>query len=142
MVELKPILSKRGYYHINLSKDGKVKTLMIHRIVNLHFNPNPLRYNVTDHIDGNKLNNKASNLRWVTYSENRLNPSTAWKNEKPVARFTLDGKYIDEKPSIMSYEKEFGFSNQNINACLKGKTKSAYGYKWMYLDKDGYIENL
>ena len=26
MVELKPMLNKDGYYHISLSKDGKVKT--------------------------------------------------------------------------------------------------------------------
>lgn len=140
MVELKPYLDSKGYYKVDLYKNGKVKRYLVHRLVNLHYNPNPRLLNVTDHINNNRLDNRASNLRWVTYSENSNNPNS--NIVKPVARFTLDGEYIDEKPSIMSYEKEFGFSNQNINACLKGKTKSAYGYKFIYIDKDGYLKNF
>jgi len=140
MIEMKPILCGSGYYQVTLCKDGKKKKFLVHRLVNLHFNPNPRRLNVTDHINNNRLDNRASNLRWVTQYENMNNPNS--NIVKPVARFTLDGKYIDERASIQAYQDEFGFKQQNIVSCCKGKRKSANGFKWMYIDKQGYLENF
>ena len=37
------------------------------------WNPNPEKFRVCDHIDGNSQNNHASNLRWVDYTLNALN---------------------------------------------------------------------
>lgn len=62
-----------GQYHqINLCKNGKCSKIYIHRLVAIHFILNPENKSEVNHIDGNKINNKASNLEWVTSSENSL----------------------------------------------------------------------
>ena len=70
------ILSQRTsgttkYPKVNLYKDGEVKTVCVHRLVATAFLRNQSKKaKEVDHIDGNKKNNKASNLRWVTHSQN------------------------------------------------------------------------
>ncbi|WP_202980718.1 HNH endonuclease [Alteromonas sp. RKMC-009] len=59
-----------GYQAVKLSKDGKKKSFLVHRLIATAFVPNPENKPVVNHIDGNKLNNAASNLEWVTTAEN------------------------------------------------------------------------
>ena len=42
----------------------------VHRLVATYFNPCTRSDLVVDHVDGDTTNNKASNLQWVTSSEN------------------------------------------------------------------------
>lgn len=60
---------RRGYLFVSLCKNGRKENVVIHRIVSLLFIPNPNNMSEVDHIDGNKINNKVSNLRWVTAME-------------------------------------------------------------------------
>ena len=66
---LKP-RSKKGYLNVSLSKNKKRKEFKIHRLVAMSFIPNPENKEQVNHIDGDKSNNKVTNLEWVTQSEN------------------------------------------------------------------------
>ena len=66
-----------GYYQVSLSQaNTKKKVYLVHRLIAMAFIQNPENKPQVDHIDGNKQNNNASNLRWATDYENQHNPNT------------------------------------------------------------------
>lgn len=61
----------KGYHCVSLSIDHHAKGFKIHRLVAEAFiGPAPGPEYQINHKDGNKANNKASNLEWVTPAEN------------------------------------------------------------------------
>lgn len=61
-----------GYKKVTLCQGAKKQSFLVHRLVALCFlGPVPDGMEV-NHIDGNKANNAADNLEYVTPSENRL----------------------------------------------------------------------
>lgn len=65
-------INNSGYLRVSLSQVGEAKYFSVHRLVAIYFVPNddPLEKNTVDHIDGNKQNNNAENLRWLSLSDN------------------------------------------------------------------------
>ena len=61
------------YIQCQLCKDGKHKTFKIHRLVALHYIPNPENKPEVDHINRDIKDNRVDNLRWATRSENTQN---------------------------------------------------------------------
>ena len=67
---LEPCPLPNGYLYLCLSVNNKTERLSIHRLVCSAFHENPENKPCVNHIDGNKTNNYAENLEWVTASEN------------------------------------------------------------------------
>lgn len=60
-----------GRLKVSLSRDGRVATAMIHRLVAMAFlGVPPDGRGLVLHSDGDHLNNRSSNLRWGTYADN------------------------------------------------------------------------
>lgn len=73
----KPFINKaNGYLTVDLYKNNKSQKVPIHRLVAEAFLPNEENKPTVDHIDKNRTNNKLSNLRWATYSEQNSNFGT------------------------------------------------------------------
>lgn len=106
-----------GYSLINLSKNNKCKTLKVHRLVAEAFIPNPDNKPQVNHIDEDKLNNKVSNLEWVTCQENGQH--SAKLTSEQVRGMLFDFSYGLTDTAI---SKIYGVSRSSINLIRNGKT--------------------
>jgi len=128
---------KDGYLKVHFNVNSVDKTRQVHRLVAKHFCPNSENKPQVNHIDGNKTNNNASNLEWVTQKENMKH---AFKNNliKPITRTV---KAINVKTgeitifeSILKAATVLGINKTNITAVCRGRQKTAGGFIWQYAD--------
>lgn len=127
---LKQYTDKRGYKRIELSKNGKGKTYLVHRLVALVFIPNPDDSPMVNHKDENPSNNNVNNLEWCTHEYN-MNYGT--RNERiskslKGEKHPLYGKHHSEES-----KKKMSESSKGKN---KGKDNPASKSILMY-DREG-----
>lgn len=141
------ILQRKNEYYRYLTvvlfgDDEKYHSHYVHRLVAEAFIPNLENKAYIDHIDTDVINNHVSNLRWVTQSENHLNPIT--RNKKIGSKHNLisplrkkvvqlkDGELIATYDYIAQV-KEKGFSNWHVSSCCSGRLRQHKGFQWMFL---------
>jgi hypothetical protein len=121
---LKQNKSTNGYFMIGLWKEKKQSIHLVHRIMYESFHGiKSCRKYVIDHIDNNKLNNKLSNLQYIT---NRENSSKDKKSKTGHSNIYLNsGAYLvrmrinNVKKSIGTFkniEDAINYRNNYINS--------------------------
>lgn len=138
---LKPVKNIKGYLYVNLRKNGKMKSMRVHRIVAQEFIENPLNLPEVNHIDENKENNKIDNLEWCDRKYNvnygtmieRMSKTLTNRNDQSIKidQFTKDGRFIKTWCSSREAERN-GYRHGDIIKCCKGRRYSANGYIWRY----------
>jgi hypothetical protein len=141
---IKPTIKNNGYVQVKLFKNGERKYFNVHRLVAKCFIPNTENKKEVNHKDGNKQNNHASNLEWVTSRENQLHAFKLGLQKAPrgkdsncsipINQYTKDGIFVRQWESINTVKREMGFNSFGIIGCCKmrKKYKTAYGFKWEY----------
>lgn len=124
---LKQTNTTTGYKKVELAKDGKKKSLKVHRLVANAFIPNPMNKPYINHIDGNPINNCVENLEWCTQHENVVHAyETGLKKishitKEKLQRYVENGltfhqimkmEHISVK-RLKSYYKIYGLRNQH-----------------------------
>jgi hypothetical protein len=105
---LKLSTNSDGYCHVKLYKDGISKTYKVHRLVVEAFIEKDDTREYVNHIDGDKLNNKLSNLERCTPSENvqhafdnGLNPTIIDIDKKDFRNLVKAGMYADKMSEVL-----------------------------------------
>lgn len=133
-------LDRYGYPRVNLYEGTKLYTVTVHRLVAKAFVPNPNNLPEVNHIDGDKTNNNADNLEWVTSSQNqkhafKLGLQVGNKGERNgMAKYTeSDVRLVCEMLADGKRNKEIrdetGFSRSFIE-------KIKYGETWTHITKE------
>lgn len=135
---LKPSVAS-GYYKVRLSKNGKVKDFLIHKLVYCLFNNEEYlvdRNYIIDHIDANKLNNNVSNLRKITNSENAiaaLYEQQVNNSAKRVGQYSLDDELLNIFPSTREAAKQLKLDSSTISKVCRGQNKTHGGFIFKYI---------
>ena len=130
-----------GYLALLLNKgDGKPKPASVHRLVAEAFVPNPDNLPEVNHKDECRTNNLPSNLEWCDHAYNQKQGTiseriSASKQKRQIEQLTLDGQHVAYYDSAYDAAKVFGSTKANICCVLMGRTQTAYGYRWRFVDE-------
>lgn len=146
------VIDNNGYVVVSLTNNKKQRKFLVHRLIAIHFIKNNNNLPCINHIDGNKQNNDISNLEWCSYSQNNKHaldnnlrkPPAPWKGKfgtenktsKKVGQYNLNGDLINIYPCVHEVYRKLRFPVTNIAAACRGKQKTAYGFKWKYINQE------
>jgi hypothetical protein len=112
----------KGYCHVGLYKDRKMKNFFVHRLVAIAFIPNPENKPHVNHKKGDKLDNRACMLEWATCSENnkeayRIGLKIGQKGE-------IHGSSILSEPQVLEIRDRAGTLTQKDMALQYGVSRA------------------
>lgn len=139
-----------GYFKVGLyDENRKQHTVFVHRLVAEAFIENPDGKNTVDHINMDKSDNRACNLRWATSAEQNefkkgrrgensiytkmkiknMETGEVFENSAMAAHWVLENN--------LTNSQTIGYIAERIRFAAKGSIygrKSAFGHNWRFLE--------
>lgn len=126
-------LGNNGYYQVRLYKDGEYRYKNLHRLIAETFIPNPKNLRTVNHINGNKLDNRVSNLEWADDCTQQHHACLLGLKKTTQHILTEEEildvykRYFENHESMGSIARLYGTRKQQIAKLVKGQRhKSLY----------------
>ena len=139
---VQPKQNVAGYLQVNVPIRNT--TTLVHRLVAETFLSNPQGYNEIDHLNHDKLDNRVTNLRWCTHSENMGNSNkpkvkSCWKNITAEDISSGEIYEFSRFRDIVQFALSRGWGNgwgTAIRRKLEQNGGTAYGFWWSAKTKE------
>lgn len=124
--------NSEGYYRVQLTKKNhkpESQRFFRHRLVALHFIPNPSNFKEVNHKDCNLSNNNVTNLEWIDKKANELHSRKYGSKEyKPFEVVFYNGqvKVYDAKKDLAD---ELGITRAAVKFWLHGVNQGYYNHE-------------
>ena len=115
-LKMRPNTDGYGYVTVGITKNRKC--IAVHREVAKNFVPNPNNYPEVDHIDRDRMNPSADNLRWVTRQQNIDHSAKRYRHGSFNSNVKLD------IPTVLAIRKDFA------NGIKQSEIGKKYNVPW------------
>ena len=151
-IRILKLIKSRIYYVSWLHINNTFKMYRVHRLVAIHFIPNPFNLPCVCHKDETlderwMLYNWEDNLFWWTQSDNSQDRDRKWRSwtqwkvwkdcpkSKPVHQYTKEWEFIKEWESVVSASLQLNINKSTIAQCCRMEywRKTAGGFIWKYV---------
>lgn len=137
----------QGYRSLNIRAGGKTMNRYVHKLVAQYFlEPDKSECTYVLHLDHDKLNNRAQNLRWATKEEmvehNRDNPNVVNRTQpRRTSNYKLTESKVlmikkllrNDKNRLKMIARQFGITHTQLN-----RIRSGENWRHVVLDDEGH----
>lgn len=137
----------QGYRSLNIRAGGKTMNRYVHKLVAQYFlEPDKSERTYVLHLDHDKLNNRAQNLRWATKEEmvehNRDNPNVVNRTQpRRTSNYKLTESKVlmikkllrNDKNRLKMIARQFGITHTQLN-----RIRSGENWRHVVLDDEGH----
>lgn len=125
---MRPSLSNNGYKRIVVRVNGDSVSRLVHRLVAMAYISNDEGLPQVNHKDGDKTNNRPTNLEWTDSSGNMQHAYNTLKVKLKPIELVKDGVGY-WYPSHISCCKDTGLPHGSVSALYRGTRNVAQGYR-------------